>query len=59
MMLFGLLFDRLTKSAHFLAMRVTDFVDVLSRLYVREIICLHGVPVTIVLDQNPRFTSLF
>ena len=49
--------DRLTKSAHFLPMRVTDSIDSLSRLYIREIVKLHGVPVSIVSDRDPRFTS--
>ena len=51
--------DRLTKSAHFLPMRVTDSIDSLSRLYIREIVKLHGVPVSIVSDRDPRFTSRF
>ena len=51
--------DRLTKSAHFLPMRMTDPVDVLSRLYIREIVRLHGVPVSIISDRDPRFTSRF
>ena len=51
--------DRLTKSAHFVPMRMTDSVDKLSRLYVREIVRLHGVPVSVVSDRDPRFTSRF
>ena len=51
--------DRLTKTAHFLPIRVSDSVDVLSRLYIREIVRLHGVPVSIVSDRDPRFTSRF
>ncbi|XP_058223106.1 uncharacterized protein LOC131332822 [Rhododendron vialii] len=35
--------DRLTKSAHFLPIQVTDLIDTLSRLYIHEIICLHGI----------------
>ena len=42
--------DRLTKTAHFLPIRVTDIVETLSRLYIREIIRLHGIPVSIVSD---------
>ena len=49
--------DRLTKSAHFLPMRITDSVIVLSKLYVKEIVRLHGVPLSIVSDRDPRFTS--
>ncbi|XP_057478185.1 uncharacterized protein LOC130765707 [Actinidia eriantha] len=51
--------DRLTKSAHFLPIRMTDSVDVLGRLYVREIVKLHGIPVFIVSDRDPRFVSRF
>ena len=51
--------DRLTKSAHFLPMRVTNSIDALSRLYIQEIVKLHGVPVSIVSDRDPRFTSRF
>ncbi|XP_057468128.1 uncharacterized protein LOC130757376 [Actinidia eriantha] len=38
---------------------MTDSVDVLGRLYVREIVKLHGVPVSIVFDRDPRFVSRF
>ena len=51
--------DRLTKSAHFLPIQLTFTPDRLARLYVREIVRLHGVPVSIVSDQDPRFTSQF
>ena len=40
--------DRLTKSAHFLPIRNSDSWDKLAQLYVREIIRLHGTPVSIV-----------
>jgi hypothetical protein len=32
-------------------------VDKLAKLYVNEVIRLHGVPISIVLDRDPRFTS--
>ncbi|CAM8901825.1 unnamed protein product [Rhodiola kirilowii] len=51
--------DRFTKSAHFLPIKVTDLIDTLSRLYVKEIVRLHGVPRSIVSDRDPRFTSHF
>ena len=51
--------DRLTKTAHFLPIRLADPVDVLSRLYIRDIVLLHGIPVSIVSDHDPRFTSQF
>jgi hypothetical protein len=51
--------DRLMKCAHFLPIKVTDSMDKLAELYVREIVRLHGVPISIVSDRDPRFTSRF
>jgi hypothetical protein len=36
---------------------MTDSVDKLAKLYVNEVIRLHEVPVSIISDQDPRFTS--
>ena len=55
--LFGVVVDRLTKSAYFIPMRMRDSVDHLADLYIRDIVRLHGVPVTIVSDRDPRFTA--
>lgn len=49
--------DRLTKSAHFLPVKTTYSIDQYARLYVDEIIRLHGAPVSIVSDRDPKFTS--
>ena len=51
--------DRLTKSAHFLAVRMTFTLEEFCRLYFREIILLHGVPVSIVSNRDPRFMAHF
>ncbi|GKC90206.1 putative reverse transcriptase domain-containing protein, partial [Tanacetum coccineum] len=51
--------DRLTKSAHFLPMKKTDSLEKLTRLYLKEIVCRHGVPISIILDQDSHFTSNF
>ena len=51
--------DRLTKSAHFLAIRATLTLDKLSQLYIDEIVRLHRNPVSIVSNRDPRFTSRF
>ena len=51
--------DKLTKSAHFLLVRLDYFMDRLAELYVSEIVRLHGIPVSIVSDRDPRFTSIF
>ena len=49
----------LTKSSHFLAVRMTFTLEEFCRLYIREIVRLHEVLVSIVSDQDPRFTTYF
>ena len=44
--------DRLTRSAHFLAIRVDFSLERLARLYINEIVRLHGAPVSIVFDRD-------
>jgi hypothetical protein len=51
--------DRLTKSAHFLAVNQKDFGEKLVNIYVQEIVSKHGVPKTIVSDRGSVFTSAF
>ena len=51
--------DRLTMSAHFLSGKATYTVDNWIQLYMKEIFRLHRVPVSIVSDRDPRFTSAF
>ena len=51
--------DRLTKSAHFLPIRWGCTLDYLAKRYINEIVRLHGVPISIVSDRDPRFTSRF
>ena len=51
--------DRLTKSAHFIPMKNTFSLEKLTKLYVKNIIRLHGTPVSIVSDRDARFTSRF
>nr|GEV12196.1 putative reverse transcriptase domain-containing protein [Tanacetum cinerariifolium] len=50
---------RLTKSAHFLPIKETDHMDKLARLYLKEVVTRHGIPVLIICKRNPRFTSNF
>ncbi|GJZ31578.1 putative reverse transcriptase domain-containing protein, partial [Tanacetum coccineum] len=49
--------DRLTKSAHFLAIHEDYSIEKLARLYTDEIVARHGVPVSIISDRDARFTS--
>ena len=50
---------RLTKSAHFLPIRLDYSMDRLAEMYVNEIVRLHGIPLSIVSYRDPRFTSRF
>ena len=49
--------DQLTKFTHFLPMKVNFSLERLAYLYVKEIVRMHGVPVSIVFDRDPRFTN--
>ena len=51
--------DRLTKSAHFLQMKINFLMYHLTSSYVKEIVRMHSVPVSLVSDRDPRFTSRF
>ncbi|XP_073061749.1 uncharacterized protein [Primulina eburnea] len=51
--------DRLTKSSHFLPVKTTYSMNQYADAYVQEIVRLHGIPVSIVSDRDPRFTSEF
>ena len=46
--------DRLTKSAHFIAIKVTWGAQKLAEIFLHEIVRLHGTPKTIVSDQIGR-----
>ena len=51
--------DRLTKSAHFISVRIDYNVEQLAKVYVKEIVRLHGVPLSIISDRDTQFTSKF
>ncbi|GKC32817.1 reverse transcriptase domain-containing protein [Tanacetum coccineum] len=51
--------DHLTKSAHFIPTRETDSMETLTRLYIKEIVSWHGVPISIIWDRDSHFTSRF
>ena len=51
--------DRLTKSAHFLPFKLGQSLEKLAKLYMDEIVRLHGIPSTITTDRDTRFTSHF
>ena len=51
--------DRLTKLAHFLVVHMTFTLEEFCKLYIREIVRLHGVPISIVSNRDPKFTARF
>ncbi|GJV00701.1 putative reverse transcriptase domain-containing protein [Tanacetum coccineum] len=51
--------DRHTKSAIFTPMRETDSMEKLARMYLKEVVTRHGIPVSIICDRDPRFASNF
>ncbi|GJW36377.1 putative reverse transcriptase domain-containing protein [Tanacetum coccineum] len=55
----GFMSDRLTKSAYFLPMKKMDSTEKLTRLYLKEIVCRHSVPVLIISDRDSHFTLRF
>nr|GEX01505.1 putative reverse transcriptase domain-containing protein [Tanacetum cinerariifolium]GEY25398.1 putative reverse transcriptase domain-containing protein [Tanacetum cinerariifolium] len=51
--------DRLAKSAYFIPTRETYSMETLTRLYIKEIVSRHGVPISIISDCDSHFTSIF
>jgi hypothetical protein len=51
--------DRLMKSTHFLPIKITNSMDKLAEMYMREIVRPYEVSVSIVSDRDSQFTSKF
>nr|GEV30889.1 putative reverse transcriptase domain-containing protein [Tanacetum cinerariifolium] len=51
--------DCLTKFTHFLPMRKNDPMERLARLYMKEVVMRHEIPISIIYDRDGRFTSNF
>ncbi|GJR27842.1 putative reverse transcriptase domain-containing protein [Tanacetum coccineum] len=51
--------DQLTKLAHYLPINKTDSMEKLMQLYLKEVVCRHGVPILIILDRDSHFMSRF
>ena len=51
--------DQLTKSAHFLVVRITFTFEEFDRLYIQKIVQLYRVSVSIISNRDSRFTAQF
>jgi hypothetical protein len=51
--------DQLTKSAHFFPAHTFYRAERYTELYISRIMCLHGVPKTIISDWGPQFIARF
>jgi hypothetical protein len=51
--------DRLTKSTHFIPVHTFYRAEKYAKLYISRILCLHGVPKTIISDRGPQFIARF
>jgi hypothetical protein len=51
--------DKITKTSHFIPVKISHKVANIVYVYMREIARLHGIPKTILFDRDPKFTSNF
>jgi hypothetical protein len=51
--------DRLSKYAHFILLGHPYFATSVARAFFDNIVCLHGIPISIVSDRDAMFTSTF
>jgi hypothetical protein len=57
-LIWGIL-DRLTKSTHFIPISSKYRVEKYAEIYITRVLCLHGVPKTIISDQGSHFVAGF
>jgi hypothetical protein len=51
--------DKLSKSAHFISVRLTCKAIDIAQVFMKEIFRLHGMPKEIISDRDTKFTSNF
>ena len=49
--------DRLTKSAHFIPVKSTYSAEDCAKIFIDDIVCHHGIPLSIISDRGAQFTS--
>jgi hypothetical protein len=57
--LIWVIMDRFTKSAHFIPVNTGYGAQKYAELYVTRVLCLHGVPKTIISDRGSQFVARF
>jgi len=50
-------FERLTKVAHFIIVKSTNSTIDIAQILIKEIVSLHGVPKKIIFNRDAKFTS--
>jgi hypothetical protein len=51
--------DRLTKSSHFIPVNTNYNIQKYVEIYIARVLCLYGVPKTIISDQGSQFVARF
>ncbi|MCO5580942.1 hypothetical protein L7F22_034816 [Adiantum nelumboides] len=51
--------DKFSKQTHFVPVKKTIKADHMAKLFIAHIFKYHGIPSSIVLDRDPKMTSLF
>ena len=51
--------DRLTKSAYFIPIKSTYLAEDYARIFIDEIVCRHGILLSIISDRGEQFTYRF
>jgi hypothetical protein len=49
--------DRLSKSAHFIPIHTHCDAQKYAEIYIARVLCLHGVPKTIISDRGSQFVA--